>query len=173
MANQGPKKRKEENEKHMKRLQQLIVTVSAIHILVRLSIFFSSFTWRHWVGLVISTLVYKTAFDQIARLAEPTFDSNGQLVDGGADLNMGGMCSYLHDIIYITAFVQIASIASDWFWLAYLVIPGFALWKLWQHVLYPYLFIKAEPGQEDPREKKKREKMERKADRAAKMSKGR
>eukprot|EP00475_Leptophrys_vorax_P013389 TRINITY_DN19785_c0_g1_i1.p1 TRINITY_DN19785_c0_g1~~TRINITY_DN19785_c0_g1_i1.p1 ORF type:complete len:174 (+),score=20.94 TRINITY_DN19785_c0_g1_i1:94-615(+) len=173
MANQGAKKRKDENEKHMQRLQQLIVTVNAIYILVRLSIFFSTFTWRHWVGLVISTFAYKTCFDQLASLAEPSFDDAGGLLDGGADLSMGGMCAYLHDIIYITAFVQVASILSDWFWLVYLVIPGFGLWKLWEVVLYPYFFTKTEPGHEDPREKKRREKQERKAERAAKLSKGR
>ncbi|CAI5518055.1 unnamed protein product [Closterium sp. Naga37s-1] len=173
MANKGAKKRKEENEKHMNRLQKLIVTVNAIYILVRLSLFFASFTWRHWIGLVITTFAYKTCFDQIASLAEATYDETGQLIDGGSDLNMGGLCGYLHDIIYITAFVQIASILSDWFWLIYLIIPAFALWKLWELVLYPYFFQKVEPGEEDPRDKKKREKMERKADRAARLSKGR
>lgn len=31
-------------------------------------------------------------------------------------------CSYLHDVIYITAFVQIASIISGKFWWTYLVV---------------------------------------------------
>lgn len=30
--------------------------------------------------------------------------------------------SYLHDIIYVTIFVQVTSTFSDWFWLAYLVV---------------------------------------------------
>ncbi|CAI7849235.1 unnamed protein product, partial [Closterium sp. NIES-54] len=64
----------------------------AIYILVRLSLFFASFMWRHWIGLVITTFAYKTCFDQIALLAEATYDETGQLIDGGSDLNMGGLC---------------------------------------------------------------------------------
>ncbi|KAK8624774.1 hypothetical protein V6N13_089660 [Hibiscus sabdariffa] len=38
-------------------------------------------------------------------------------------------CSYLHDIIYITSFVQVTSIISDKFWYTYLVIPAFGAYK--------------------------------------------
>ena len=31
-------------------------------------------------------------------------------------------CSYLHDVIYITSFVQVMSILSDKFWYTYLVV---------------------------------------------------
>eukprot|EP00963_Diacronema_lutheri_P007365 scaffold649_cov347-Pavlova_lutheri.AAC.4 len=59
-------------------------------------------------------------------MAKPTYGPNGDLVDGGADLSLGGTLEYLHDVLYITVFVHAATIVSDWFWLAYLIIPGYA-----------------------------------------------
>ncbi|THG03694.1 hypothetical protein TEA_018366 [Camellia sinensis var. sinensis] len=37
---------------------------------------------------------------------------------------------YLHDVIYITGFVQLTTIISEKFWYIYLVIPAFATYKL-------------------------------------------
>eukprot|EP00270_Netrium_digitus_P016320 TRINITY_DN5837_c0_g1_i1.p1 TRINITY_DN5837_c0_g1~~TRINITY_DN5837_c0_g1_i1.p1 ORF type:complete len:174 (+),score=50.90 TRINITY_DN5837_c0_g1_i1:110-631(+) len=163
MANQGAKRRKEENQRHLLLLQYIIVGVNVFYIVVRLSFMYSSFSWRHWLGLILTTSAYKLCYDQIANMAKPTVDERGELLDGGFDLNLGGLCAYLHDIIYITAFVQITSILSDWFWLVYLVIPGFALWKLWELVLQPYFFQHSQEEVEDEKSRKKREKAERKA----------
>lgn len=60
--------------------------------------------------------------------ADPAYDSNGELIDGGDDLTMGGTCEYFHDGIYLAAFVQILSpFLSDWLWLVFLVVswPAF------------------------------------------------
>ena len=48
-------------------------------------------------------------------------------MDGGADLNMGGMCTYYHDLIYLAAFVQIASIFSERAWLCFAVVRAVLL----------------------------------------------
>ena len=56
--------------------------------------------------------------------AEPTYGPSGELVDGGADLSMGGMCSYYHDLIYLAAIVQVASIVSDRIWWSFLVVSS-------------------------------------------------
>ena len=54
--------------------------------------------------------------------SDPAYDVNGELMDAGDDLTMGGTCEYLHDGIYLTAFVQILSpFLSDWLWLVFLV----------------------------------------------------
>lgn len=37
---------------------------------------------------------------------------------------MGGMCSYYHDLIYLAAIVQVASIASDRIWWSFLVVSS-------------------------------------------------
>lgn len=173
MANQGAKKRKEENEKHLKMLQKVIGGANVIFILFRLMFRFSSSSWRHWSSLVFTSAIYSTLYDQIRRMAIPSYDESGDLLDGGYDLSMGGLCGYLHDIIYVTAFVQSTSIISDYFWWLYLSIPGFALYKLWVLILYPYFFKAAPPEQEeDEKTRRKREKAERKASRP-RLMKGR
>ena len=64
--------------------------------------------------------------------AEPTYGPSGELEDGGADLTMGGMCSYYHDLIYLAAIVQVASIVSDRIWWTFLVVscPSESLWSV-------------------------------------------
>lgn len=118
------------------------------------------------MGLSATSGAYKLLYDQLAGMAKATYDDSGELIDGGFDMNGGGLCSYLHDVLYITIFVQLASIISDKFWLVYLVIPIFALYKLWQLVLYPFFFQSSVEDVEDEKAKRKREKMERKAGRA-------
>ena len=61
----------------------------------------------------------------VLRAAEPTYGPSGELEDGGADLTMGGMCSYYHDLIYLAAIVQVASIISDRIWWTFLVVSSF------------------------------------------------
>uniref|UniRef100_A0A9I9EFF7 Uncharacterized protein n=1 Tax=Cucumis melo TaxID=3656 RepID=A0A9I9EFF7_CUCME len=48
-------------------------------------------------------------------MATPTYGDDGELLDGGFDMSTGGICSYMHDVIYITSFVQISSILSGKF----------------------------------------------------------
>eukprot|EP00392_Amoebophrya_sp_AT5.2_P010606 g10671.t1 len=50
-------------------------------------------------------------------------------------LNMGTDYSTYQDIFIINTFVQLTvSYVSRWFWWLYLVVPGYALWKLWDFV---------------------------------------
>ena len=43
-------------------------------------------------------------------------------MDGGADLSLGGMCSYYHDLIYLAAIVQLASVFTDRIWWSFLLV---------------------------------------------------
>ncbi|RWW13789.1 hypothetical protein BHE74_00034966 [Ensete ventricosum] len=122
MANQGAKKRKEENKKHMTNLRRLIIASNVIYILVRMLIFHSTFTWKHWVGLLVTSTAYGLPYKQLDSMAKPTYSDDGELLDGGYDMSTGGICGYLHDLIYITSFVQITSILSGKFWWTYLVV---------------------------------------------------
>ncbi|KAG0453112.1 hypothetical protein HPP92_025776 [Vanilla planifolia] len=161
MANQGAKKRKEENRKHMANLLRLIIACNVIYILVKLIIFHSSFSWKHWIGLIVTSLAYGISFQLLANMAKPTY-SDGELMDGGFDLTTGGVCGYLHDVIYITSFVQLTSIISDKFWLTYFAIPAFAAYKSFG-LIKGFLSQGSEDGFEDDKTRKKREKMEKRA----------
>lgn len=164
MANQGAKKRKEENARHMANLRRLIIACNAIYILVRMLIFLSSFTWKHWIGLIVTSAVYFIPYNQLAKMANPSYGDDGELLDGGFDMSTGGICGYLHDVIYITSFVQIMSILSGKFWYTYLVIPAFGVYKC-SGLIRGFLSQGSEDEPEDDKTRKKREKMEKKASR--------
>ncbi|KAI8565775.1 hypothetical protein RHMOL_Rhmol03G0287900 [Rhododendron molle] len=228
MANQGAKKRKEENSRHMKNLLRLIIAcnvpipftlisshylihqlaplcnrflvcnshlpctgvrsqgrglrtsmiwdslclswflsgIQVIYLVVRAGIFHSTFKWKQWVGFMLTFFAYIIPYQQLASMANPAYTDDGELLDGGFDMSTGGICGYLHDVIYITGFVQLASIVSEKFWYIYLVIPAFAAYKL---IGLAKGFLpggsESEEGEEDEKTRKKREKMEKRASR--------
>ncbi|KAK6127003.1 hypothetical protein DH2020_039252 [Rehmannia glutinosa] len=164
MANQGAKKRKEENARHMKTLLRIILASNVIYLVIRIGVFYSSFTWKHWAGLILTSLAYVIPYQQLAAMAKPAYTDDGELLDGGFDMSTGGICGYLHDVIYITCFVQLSSIISEKFWYIYLVIPGFAAYQLFG-LVRGFMSQGSEGGEEDEKTRKKREKMEKRASR--------
>eukprot|EP00897_Mesotaenium_endlicherianum_P007622 jgi/Mesen1/6889/ME000353S05908 len=173
MANAGAKKRKEENERRLKSLLRVVLIANGLYLVLRLGVFYSSFKWQHWLGLLITSAAYSFCYGQISTMAKPFYDESGELIDGGFDIGLGGLCGYYHDIIFLTAFIQVVSILSDKAWYLYLLVPGFAFYKLWVLVLYPYFFApRPQEEEEDEKSRKKREKAEKKAARP-KFSKAR
>uniref|UniRef100_A0A1J3ERC1 Transmembrane protein 208-like protein n=1 Tax=Noccaea caerulescens TaxID=107243 RepID=A0A1J3ERC1_NOCCA len=164
MANQGAKKRKDENTRHMAKLRRIIIACNVFYVIVRMLIFHSSFTWKHWIGLVVTSLGYGLPYKWLNQMAKPSVTDDGELIDGGFDMSTGGICGYLHDVLYITCFVQIASIISGKFWYAYLVIPAFGAYK-GSNLIRGFMSQGSEGGVEDEKTRKKREKMEKKASR--------
>jgi len=89
----------------------------------------------------------------------------------------GHLSEYYFDVIYIAAFVEIATIYSDWFWLTFLVIPAYAVYYLWDWIA-PFFTSKFGRGDSsvdtsggNRAERRRKEREERKA--AAKGNKGR
>ncbi|OEL26909.1 hypothetical protein BAE44_0012076 [Dichanthelium oligosanthes] len=165
MAKQGAKKMKDENKKRLDLLLRIILISNAIYIVVRMGIMHSSFTWKHWIGLVVTSAAYFLSYKQLASMAKPVYSDNGELLDGGFDLRTGGICEYLYDMIYITVFVQLMSIISGKFWWTYLVIPAFAGYKIFGLLRGTFFSGGSEGEVEDEKTRKKREKMEKKASR--------
>ncbi|KAI3926244.1 hypothetical protein MKW98_028380 [Papaver atlanticum] len=131
MANQGVKKRKEENAKHTKLLRVIIIWI-VIYVIIRLLILHSSVTWKHSVGLLVTSAAYALSYKQLAQMAEPSYDDDGDLLDGGYDMSTGGICS-MHFLVYPDLYYKlrasIMSILSGKFWYTYLI-PSFAACKL-------------------------------------------
>ncbi|CAL5055122.1 unnamed protein product [Urochloa decumbens] len=165
MAKQGAKKTKEENKKRLDLLLRIILISNAIYIVARMAIMHSSFTWKHWIGLMLTSAAYFFPYQQLASMAKPVYSDNGELLDGGFDLSTGGVCEYMYDVIYITIFVQLMSIISEKFWWTYLVIPAFAGYKIFGLLRGTFFSGGSEGEVEDEKTRKKREKMERKASR--------
>ncbi|CAL9766901.1 unnamed protein product [Musa acuminata subsp. burmannicoides] len=92
MANQGAKKRKEENRRHMANLLRLIIASNVIYILVRMLVFHSTFIWKHWIGLIVTSIAYVMPYKQLDSMAKPTYSDDGELLDGGYDMTTGGVC---------------------------------------------------------------------------------
>ncbi|KAH0935861.1 hypothetical protein HID58_012978, partial [Brassica napus] len=201
------KKRKDENARHMAKLRRIIIacnvhpspsfdplifspfsssnlqTFDVVYVIVRMVIFHSSFTWKHWIGLVVTSIGYGVPYKFLDGMAKPSVSDDGELIDGGFDMSTGGICGilimessifitsltngpcrYLHDVLYITCFVQLASIISGKFWYTYLVIPAFGAYKA-SGLIRGFMSQGSEGGVEDEKTRKKREKMERKASR--------
>ena len=135
MAGAGAKKRVETNRQRLQNLRYALIVGMATFVIVR-SILFSASTSRwHWIGFVLTSLVAYMTYSGIAGFAAPIYDSSGELVDGGADLSMKGMCGYYHDLLYITIFVQITASFTKWGWYTYLLIPSYGLWKLMENLV--------------------------------------
>lgn len=64
-------------------------------MLVRLVIFHSSFTWKHWIGLILTSVAYFIPYRQLAIMASPAYADDGDLLDGGFDMSTGGICGYV------------------------------------------------------------------------------
>lgn len=76
-------------------------------MLVRFGIFYSSFSWMHWVGLVFTSVAYFLPYQQLAAMAKPSYGDDGELIDGGYDMSTGGVCGYhFHFSLYISSSVN-------------------------------------------------------------------
>ncbi|XP_027072316.1 transmembrane protein 208 homolog isoform X1 [Coffea eugenioides] len=164
MANQGAKKRKEENARHMKNLLYVIIISNVVYLVIRAGFMYSTFKWKHAGGLLLTAFAYIIPYQQLYAMSMPSYGEDGELIDGGFDMSTGGICGYLHDVIYITSFVQLASIFSEKFWYIYLVIPAFAAYKLFG-LVKGFLPSGSEGPEEDEKTRRKREKMEKRASR--------
>lgn len=166
MANKGAKKRKEENEKHIAFLRNLILISNTLYVVLRFGLRFGSLRWFHGGMFCFTSAIYKLVYDQLAGMAKPEIDAaTGEILDGGFDMSTGGLCSYMHDLLYITSFLQVASILSDKFWWLYLVIPAFGIFKVWPFIYNNFLKPAPPEGPMDDKERKRLEKAERKANR--------
>ena len=77
----------------------------------------------------------------------------------GLDLNMtSGMAEHAKDLLLITAIVELLSIASNFFLLLGLIVPGYGFYLLWVNILGAWFFQEPSPEMDE----KAKKKMERK-----------
>ncbi|KAL5269286.1 hypothetical protein ACHWQZ_G002937 [Mnemiopsis leidyi] len=104
-----------------------------------------------WMDIILSLLAgigLSLLYGSMSNAARPIYSESGNLVSAGTDLNMeGGVTDYFKDIIIVTCVVLLLSLISDYFWFCWLIIPGFALVKLWTNVISPWIF---QPAPEVP-----------------------
>ena len=88
--------------------------MQVIYVLVRMLIFHSSFTWKHWIGLVVTSAAYLIPYKQLAQMAKPSYADDGELLDGGFVMTTGGIYRYIFFMLihfiffYHTLIMQLA-----------------------------------------------------------------
>lgn len=69
--------------------------------------FYSTFTWKHWIGLLLTTAAYVIPYRQLASMAKPAYHDDGELLDGGFDMSTGGVCGYVFLLLFSVWFFPI------------------------------------------------------------------
>ena len=84
--------------------------------------------------VVVTAVAYFLIYTGLASLAKPAYDSSGELIDGGMDLETGlsqydidlqqqsNLIRYYFDILYVTWFCQTVSIYTEWVWFVWCVV---------------------------------------------------
>lgn len=123
MAKANAKKRAEENKARIALLFRVLVGSIVTFAVVRLGMFRASSRWWHYPLFAMTAGAAWFCYTSLAFIAAPSYDASGALEDGGADLSIGGMSSYYHDIVYVAVFLLVSTaLISDWFWLIGLVV---------------------------------------------------
>lgn len=60
--------------------------------MIRAGVFYSTFTWKHWAALILTSAAYIIPYKQLAQMAKPSYSDDGELLDGGFDMSTGGIC---------------------------------------------------------------------------------
>jgi len=98
------------------------VCAQALHLVINFGLFRAYRSSAAWAGLALTSALYAFAYTSLAAVARPVYGDGGALVDGGGDLNLGGVTSYYHDLIWLSAAVQLGSLVTRRAWWLFLVV---------------------------------------------------
>ncbi|TKY88400.1 hypothetical protein EX895_002752 [Sporisorium graminicola] len=129
MAKGSAKKTASGNTFLLTLLRNGFLATNTIYLLVRFWLFRSSVTKGTVFGYVVSEVIAVGLWLTLQSMAAQ-----------GNDLQQSGLTQYMFDIIYVTWFVQLASLVWSKFWYLYLIIPGYGGYVIYQKILLPYLF---------------------------------
>ncbi|ORY81583.1 hypothetical protein BCR37DRAFT_380474 [Protomyces lactucae-debilis] len=132
MARQAEKQLAKDNTAKIALLRRGAVAVNVLFIVIRLIYCRASSTKKTYFLYLLTNLVAGTIQLQLERIGSPTFNSDGSLRSSGGDLGQAGVTEYLTDIVYMTWIVYLlVTFITDYAWLFYLAIPGYAVYKIW------------------------------------------
>jgi hypothetical protein len=161
-ATRGKKVIVEDNKSTLQFYQKWVLVSSVVHLLSLL--FFAASSIWDVVFLVWFVGANLAAYHFMKYMAKATY-VDGTLIDAGSDLNMASsLGDNMKDVIIVTSVSQIlTAVISDYFILAWLLIPGRAFSLLWFNIIYPYLTSSSgqqpEPSIQDKKQKKYKTKM--------------
>ncbi|KAF9165229.1 hypothetical protein BGX21_009687 [Mortierella sp. AD011] len=175
MANSSQKKIAHENGKTLLSLRKGFIW--AFYIFYRIIYQWNTFGIKLALGYFLTAGLNVFLYLQINALGRSRYNANGELVSAGEDLSQEGLIQYAFDIIYVTWFVHVSSAFWSKMWWFYLTIPAYAGWKAWHLAIKPMLTRggmsaaggaaagnAAASGSADGTKSKRREKMEKRAE---------
>ncbi|KAF8897318.1 hypothetical protein BD779DRAFT_367157 [Infundibulicybe gibba] len=141
MANASAKKIANQNESAVKTLKLGMIVPTIISLILRL-LFRRSSLPPSLGSLAIYVATFFPAFflsNHLVKIGTTRRDpTTGTLISYGNDLNQPGVTEWCFDILYVTWACQIGSGAfGEWFWWFYMIIPLYAVFKLWTSVISP------------------------------------
>jgi len=140
MAGGSAKKIAAQNENAIKNIRTCLLVVCLSSLALRFIIFRRPYSTFQHICVAIPFIPSVGLSRYISKLGKPVRDASGTLISPGADLNQGGITEWSFDILYITWACQVGSaLLGEWFNILYLVIPAFAMYKVWG-LVGPFLF---------------------------------
>ncbi|KAF6762561.1 hypothetical protein DFP72DRAFT_560508 [Ephemerocybe angulata] len=154
MANASAKRIANQNETTVKQLRLGMFAPMLLSLVLRFLFRRASFPPSKGI-IALYVLTYFPAFflsNYLIKIGTTRRDPNtGALISYGEDLHQTGVTEWCFDILYITWACQVGSGAfGDWFWWLYLVIPLYAVFKLWTSVISPMVLGRGSPADAPP-----------------------
>uniref|UniRef100_A0A7S0PLY3 Transmembrane protein 208 n=1 Tax=Ostreococcus mediterraneus TaxID=1486918 RepID=A0A7S0PLY3_9CHLO len=160
MAKSGAKKQHEANKAQLKLLASVLNYTTVFHVVVRLCVRYKTAKKWNVVFFACTLLACRTSLTSLRSFAAPTYDADGELIDGGGSLR-GGLTEYYQDLIYVGAFALTATTYSDWFWMSMLIIPAVGGYLIITKLILPYMSMKKQASEASAQEETKEEKRRR------------
>lgn len=143
MANASAKRIANQNESTVKTLKLGMFLPTIISLVLR-ALFRRSSLPPSKGSLAIYIVTFFPAFflsNYLVKIGTTRRDpTTGTLISYGEDLHQPGVTEWCFDILYVTWACQIGSgVFGEWFWWLYMVIPLYAVFKLWTSVISPMI----------------------------------
>ncbi|KAK0498411.1 hypothetical protein EDD18DRAFT_1157597 [Armillaria luteobubalina] len=175
MANASAKRIASQNEITVKRLRIGLLLPTVLSFVLRFLLRRSAFPpSKTSLGIYIATF-FPGFFlsNYLIKIGTTRRDpTTGTLMSYGEDLGQPGVTEWCFDVVYITWACQIGSGAfGEWFWWLYMVIPLYAIFKLWTSALSPLLLGRAAAAgandvpEKEPATSKRQEKLKKRSER--------
>ncbi|KAM5535703.1 hypothetical protein V8D89_010690 [Ganoderma adspersum] len=155
MANASAKRTAQQNADTIKNLRLGLLGSCALSLFLRLFFHRAALrptTLAFWVyALSLVPSIFLSRY--LERIGSPRRDpTTNALISAGEDLSRPGVVEWCFDVVYITWACQVGSGAfGTWVWWLYLIIPLYAVFKLWSGVISPY-FLGRSGGPSAPAE---------------------
>ncbi|KAF7331811.1 DUF788-domain-containing protein [Mycena kentingensis (nom. inval.)] len=140
MANASAKRIASQNEAILKTLRLGMILPGLISLILRVLLRRSPSK----TSIFLNVATFLPAFflsNYLIKIGTTRRDpTTGALISYGEDLSQPGVTEWCFDVLYITWTCQIGSGAfGDWFWWIYMIIPLYAVYKLWTSAISPLI----------------------------------